>query len=75
MTSAMAMLARSLRGGWRERAACRPGSGIDPELFYPVYSIGSVHSAQVTRAKAVCDGSRRWCDGRTFALPRGGATA
>jgi len=52
MTSAMAMLTRSLRGSWRERAACVVE---DPELFFPVSSIGSVYTAQVTRAKAVCD--------------------
>jgi len=53
MTSALDMLTRSLRGSWRVRAVCR---NEDPELFFPVSSIGSVYTAQVARAKAVCGG-------------------
>lgn len=41
---------------WRTRAACRPGSGVDPELFFPVATdtAGPVYDAQVAAAKAVC---------------------
>ena len=36
---------------WRTRAACRPGSGVDPELFHPV----SVTSVTILLAQAVCN--------------------
>lgn len=36
---------------WRGIAACRPGTGVDPELFFPV----SGHNLlQTARAKAIC---------------------
>ena len=28
------------QGDWRHRAACRPGQGVDPELFFPVGTSG-----------------------------------
>lgn len=37
---------------WTDSAACR-GSGIDPELFFPVSETGTAHR-QVAQAKAVC---------------------
>ena len=35
---------------WRHRAACRPGSGIDPELFFPI----PTDKPGIMAAKAVC---------------------
>src|SRR4051812_45537956 len=42
------------RRPWRGQAACRPGNGIDPELFFPAEESGAGHEAQVAQAKAVC---------------------
>jgi WhiB family redox-sensing transcriptional regulator len=39
--------------GWRDRARCRPGSMIDPELFFPVGTTGPAE-AQINTAKAIC---------------------
>jgi len=40
-------------GNWRDRAACKPGSGIDPETFYPIGATGPA-LLQIEDAKAVC---------------------
>ena len=60
-----------MRGSWRERAACR---GEDPELFFPASSVGFVYNAQVTRAKAVCNGCpvRAECLSEALASPQVG---
>lgn len=37
------------------RAACRPGSGVDPEIFFPVAEPGTMaHHLQTERAKDIC---------------------
>jgi WhiB family transcriptional regulator, redox-sensing transcriptional regulator len=42
---------------WRERAACRPGSGVDPEIFHPLAGwTGIANGDRVQAAKAVCAG-------------------
>ena len=43
---------------WRSRAACRPGSGHDPELFFPLArsQYPDIYTAQVEAAKRVCAG-------------------
>jgi len=38
---------------WRDQAECRPGSGIDPETFYPIGNTGPA-LLQIEDAKAVC---------------------
>lgn len=38
---------------WSDRALCRK-AGIDPELFWPVATRGSVYEVQVAEAKSVC---------------------
>lgn len=38
---------------WRHRARCRSGSGIDPELFFPIGQ-GEGPRQQVQEARAVC---------------------
>lgn len=45
-----------MKNDFRHLAACRPGSGVDPELFYPSAASGPVYQAQVAKAKAVCAG-------------------
>lgn len=42
---------------WRDQAACRPGSGIDPETFYPIGNTGPA-LLQIEDAKTIC----RRCD-------------
>ena len=39
---------------WHHEAACRPGSGVDPEIFQPVSTGGAAYEAQVRAAKAIC---------------------
>lgn len=39
---------------WLHRAACRPGTGVDAELFFPVGTTGAIYDAQVAEAKAIC---------------------
>ena len=41
---------------WRARAACRPGSGIDPEIFFPLTQSGpdGPPTTQEAAALAVC---------------------
>lgn len=40
---------------WRASAACRPGQGIDSELFFPIGDSGPA-LLQAAEAKAVCRG-------------------
>jgi WhiB family redox-sensing transcriptional regulator len=45
----------TIHESWRTRAACRPGSGVDPELFFPVASPGTTpYKVQAAKAKSVC---------------------
>lgn len=39
---------------WAEAAACRPGTGVPPELFQPPSEHGAANLRQINRAKAVC---------------------
>lgn len=39
---------------WRTDAACAPGSGIAPEIFFPLGETWDGQTARVARAKAVC---------------------
>lgn len=41
-------------GNWQDRAACRPGQGVDPDLFFPVAQVGPLYDKQVAEAKQVC---------------------
>lgn len=43
-------------GPWVQHAACRPGTGVDPELFWPISEDGATSRAQVLEAKSVCHG-------------------
>jgi WhiB family transcriptional regulator, redox-sensing transcriptional regulator len=38
---------------WMHRAACRPGSGVDPELFFPIGAAGPALT-QIGEAQQVC---------------------
>jgi WhiB family redox-sensing transcriptional regulator len=40
--------------GWRDQARCRPGSNIDPELFFPASSGAPADNLKIARAKAIC---------------------
>lgn len=42
------------QGDWRHEANCRPGMGVDPELFFPVAQVGKLYNQQVREAKKVC---------------------
>lgn len=39
---------------WRARAACRRGSGVDPEIFFPTAKSGALRERQEAAALAVC---------------------
>jgi WhiB family redox-sensing transcriptional regulator len=39
---------------WRQEAACRPGSGVDPETFYPGELDTPKNRTQTAEAKAIC---------------------
>lgn len=52
---------------WRASAACRPGSGVDPELFWPP----SRTDATIQLAKAICDRCEVRADCLAEALVRG----
>lgn len=38
---------------WRDQAACRPGTGVDSELFFPLTE-NRHHNPQMQAAKDVC---------------------
>jgi len=52
--AAAAGLPLHVRRDWRHRASCRSGSGVDPELFYPVGTTGPDVERQVNEAKEIC---------------------
>ena len=39
---------------WRTDAACAPGSGVDPEVFFPIGETWDGQATRVARAKVVC---------------------
>lgn len=45
-------------GGWRHRAACRPGAGVHPETFFPAKPNGgddlAVHVCLACPVRAAC---------------------
>lgn len=41
---------------WQAEAACREGTGISPELFFPLAEVGPRNERQIAEAKAVCFG-------------------
>jgi WhiB family redox-sensing transcriptional regulator len=58
---------------WRGQAACRPGSEIDPELFFPEGAPHAVpYRLQVAQAKAVCARCPVLAQCREWALPAQG---
>ena len=53
---------------WRARAACRRGSGVDPEIFFPTAKPRDLRERQEARALAVCARCPVVASCREFAL-------
>lgn len=59
---------------WRHQSACRPGLGVDPDLFFPTATNGAIYNQQVTEAKKVCFRCPAASDCLNWALATGQAS-
>lgn len=56
---------------WRSDAACAPGSGVDPEVFFPIGETWRGQARRIGEAKAICWGCPVAAECLTAALAAG----